>query len=329
MKGGTPCGPILIFLQTARGELLPVCLEMIAAAQRLAAVSGSALYGLSFGEDVTPEALRGLGLRALYRYPDPLAGYFDAELYGYTAEACIRELQPWAVLFGSTPESKALSAWLNTRLGTGITADCTDLSVTSDGFLLQTRPAFMGDLMASILTSDSLPQMATVRQGMFPPPVSVGSKLPVLLMRKAALHTSRLRMLEQTPLEKPESRLAVAELVLAVGGGVKRQEDLHLYAAAADALGAAFGCSRALVERGWMPHEAQIGMSGAVLNAKVLICLGISGSAQFAAGIRRVRRVLVVNTDPSAPIAAIASAFWACDMAEVAEELIHRISEGS
>ena len=320
-------GSIMVYLQAEAGVLLPVCLEMVGAGQLLAAETGRELCGLWIGGGADVSTLRGLGLRRVYLCEGGAFRFFDAELYGHAAEDCAREAKPWAILFGSTPESKAVSAWLNTRLGTGITADCTQLSVTPEGLLLQTRPAFMGDVMASILTPSSLPQMATVRQGMFPPPVRRGEQLPQLLHLTPSPFSPRLRILDRKPLPQQGEGLAESRRVLAVGGGVRQREDLALFAAAAESLGAALGCSRALVERGWMPHEAQIGMSGAVLKAQTLITLGISGSTQFTAGIRRVGCILAVNTDPQAPIFAEAAVGWQCDMYEATESLLRMSKE--
>ena len=214
------------------------------------------------------------------------------------------QLNPDIALIGSTPQGRVLASHAAAMLRTGVTADCTELSLTEEGRLLQCRPAFGGNLMAQILTKTA-PQLAIVRPGALAAPDAAADGCPVWQTVDADCTTSAITV-KQVSAAPASSALADAQAIIAVGRGFRKKEDLDQVRELAALLGASVACSRAVVEMGWLPPEQQIGLSGQSVAPKWLLTLGISGSIQFRSGIRGVKRLIAVNQNPEAPILQIA-----------------------
>ena len=223
---------------------------------------------------------------------------FPAAAYAANAFAALRKMDAVLLLIGATHFGRQLAPYLAVRFETGLSADCTDFCWTAEGRLRQIRPAFDGAALAWVFTESACPRIATVRPGAFNP-----KELPESLMRMA-LRPEKLPGLTfqaRRPLES-SGNISNAKRIIAIGGGIRRREDVAMFERLADRLDAALACSRVLSERGWMPQARQIGLSGHMVRPELLVTFGISGSAQFLAGIRHAPYIIAVNSNPHASI---------------------------
>jgi electron transfer flavoprotein alpha subunit len=311
---------ILVLLQSHSGGIHPISLELAGMARKLAAQGGLKTAGVCItGEfTVTGETqLNGCGLGEIHLYQDERFSPFVPELHAAALVHCVEALRPDILLVGATPEGRSLAPLTAVPLETGVTADCTELSIDADGLLVQTRPAFGGGLMARIITPEARPQIATVRYGVFRNR-ETGNRFPAPRFITAVSFPLPPPRTQTKELTAPAGSEKNIPYVLALGGGVRNQEDISLFKRMSENIGAGLMCSRSLVERGWFPQSRQIGLSGRCIAPRLLITLGISGSVQFMAGIQGAKKICAVNTDPGAPILRIADIPLICDLYQIA-----------
>lgn len=289
----------LIYLQENPGGLHPVCAELAAKAAELADDTAGVLICRELTGELTT-ALQSSGLSRVYLYTFPAVSVFRQEAHRAAVTDCVRRLKPEILLFGATLEGRSLAPMIGAAFMTGVTADCTELSLNSEGQLIQTRPAFGGRIMASILTRTARPQIATVRQGVFKAHSGAAGDCEIIPCQLPG----ELRFKLQTGDDgaAPVLEQGRRPVVVAVGGGLKDKADLALFEQLAQKLDADLMCSRVLVERGFLPQRRQIGLSGNAISAELLLCFGISGSVQFLSGVKGVKRLCAVNEDREAEI---------------------------
>ncbi len=238
--------------------------------------------------------------------------------------SAIRQIGADSVLFPATVRGRFLSAWTAARLETGLTADCTALSVTEDGLLLQTRPAFGGNLTADILCKTRRPQMASVRPGVFPlPSVPVRAAVPqesVRMLRVQPLADYLIRRCF-TPAQEAVS-LQDADVILAGGMGVGSKRGFDKLFTLAHRIGGAVGATRAAVDAGYATYAHQIGQTGVIVRPRLYIGFGLSGAVQHTVGMEGAQTVIAVNPDRHAPIFRHADYGIAGDWEETADILI-------
>ena len=308
-------GLLQVCLQQRGQGLHPISRQILTTARRLASDSGRLCQGVLFASTAAPSLLQELensGLDEVILFLDPVYSQFYPELMGKAI--CSLE-KPDILLFAATPEGRLLSSAVAAYLETGVTADCTALSFTSEGLLLQTRPAFSGSRMADILTVRTTPQIASLRFGME----------TARIRGKTVIRT--VQGLSQVPYpaiwtEQAGIREETEKIVLAIGGGLREKADLALFSALSAKLGAELLCSRALVERGWMDRSRQIGLSGRAVECRLLIACGISGSVQFRAGLQKVDTLCVIDRNPDTALMKLADLPLAADLYEVAQALL-------
>ncbi len=226
---------------------------------------------------------------------------------GFTSVMCavISSKKPAIVLYGATPHGRDFAPRVAARLHLGLTADCTGLEIDAEGQLVQTRPAFGGNIMASIITPFNRPQTSTVRPNVFPVPEKfvdstiVEEIFPVTLNRAAI----RTRVVERRYLDK-ESGVSIedARVIVAGGRGCQKSANLGLLQELAGKLGGVVAGSRAIVEQGWIPHTRQVGQSGTTVGPELYIAAGISGAIQHVVGMSSSKTVIAINKDPEAAI---------------------------
>ena len=251
----------------------------------------------------------------------------DDCLQGSRIAAAIGQLAPEIALFPATVRGRFLSAWAAGKLQTGLTADCTDLSLTDGGLLLQTRPAYGGSLTANILCRHHRPQMASVRPGVFPPPdhpdIRPGAACRFLDIPEAAAKT----VLEARRDIDGGVSLQNARVIVAGGKGVGGREGFDLLFRLADALHGAVGATRSAVDAGWIGYAHQVGQTGQTVRPKLYLAFGISGMVQHIVGMRGAGTVVAVNQDRNAPIFQAADYGIVAPWRETAEYMLQNIHE--
>lgn len=304
-----------VWLQLSDRGLHPISQNVISTARALG--GGFRTQGVLFTEKLTDEGeLQQSGLDEILVVEGPAFGGFCPEAQAQVLKA----LEPSEILlFPATPEGRTLSSMTAALLHTGVTADCTSLSFREDGRLLQVRPAFSGSRMATIVTERN-PQIASLRFSM---PASE-PKGDTMIQR---ISRPDMAPYEMAWVDRVCQNREKKDLILAVGGGIRRQEDLELFSNLAEKLGGELCCSRALVDRGWMPRACQIGLSGRSIDAKTLLTFGISGSVQFQAGLGQVERLIAVDLNPQAPILGLADLPIQGDLYAIGEALLRNLSE--
>ena len=239
----------------------------------------------------------------------------------------IEKTAPDIALFPATIRGRFLSAWAAGKLQTGLTADCTDLSVTEESLLLQTRPAYGGNLTAHILCREKRPQMASVRPGVFPPPdrreIRPGAVCRFLDLPETAAKTAAAG---RRPLEGGVS-LQKAEVIVAGGKGIGGREGFDTLFRLAEALHGAVGATRSAVDAGWIGYAHQIGQTGLTVRPKLYLAFGISGMIQHLVGMRGAETVVAVNQDRNAPIFQAADFGIVAPWRETAEYMLQIIHE--
>ena len=246
---------------------------------------------------------------------------------GDLAAAALSELAPDSVLFPATVRGRFLSGWAAARLGTGLTADCTSLGVTPDGLLLQSRPAFGGNLTADILCRAKRPQMASVRPGVFPMP-ETAKDVPAPPVQRLDVQPLRdyLTRTGFTPAENTVS-LQDAQVIVAGGKGVGSRRGFDKLFRLAALLGGAVGATRSAVDAGYIGYAHQIGQTGVTVRPRLYIVFGASGAIQHTVGMSAARTVIAVNRDRLAPIFRSADYGVAADWEETIDVMISELSE--
>ena len=250
----------------------------------------------------------------------------DCAQGGRIAEA-LRQLAPDAVLFPATIRGRFLSAWVAAKLNTGLTADCTGLSMTPDGLLKQTRTAYGGSLTAEILCKTSRPQIASVRPNVFPMPAKCETENPP---KETRLHIDSVRELMEcvrfTPVDDGVA-LQQARVVVTGGKGLGSKKGFEKLFTLAQLLGGAVGATRGAVDAGWIPYAHQVGQTGITVRPRLYLAFGVSGLVQHIVGMNGSDTVVAVNTDQSAPVFDCADYGVVADWEETADSMIQYLRE--
>ncbi len=320
-------------VEHADGRVLPVSHELLTRGRALADSRGCALTAVAVGPALPEDDLRELidrGADAVLAVEAPELRHFFVEPYAACLGRLIQNRRPEIVLAAATTTGRTLMPYVACQVDAGLTADCTRLDIDpDDGGLLQTRPAIGGNIMATIRTPRHRPQMATVRpHSTRPAEPAPGREGPIeRTTAEPEQLRSRIRRLEFVPSEE-DAGLQDAERVVVVGRGIKRADNTALARELADALGAALGASREVVDRGWLSYPHQVGLSGKTITPKLYVGLGVSGSIQHLAGMQTSETIIAVNSDPDAPIFRVADLGIVGDLFEVVPHLIQRLRLG-
>ena len=335
---------VFVYIEIEEQQIADVSLELLTKGRELANTLGVKLEAVVLGKDV-----KGLAPE-LAKYGADTVWYADDEIFApfrtlpHTAVmvGLIKQEQPQIALFGATPVGRDFAPRVSSALHSGLTADCTELVIGEhkdpksgkeyDSLLYQIRPAFGGNIIATIVNPECRPQMATVREG---------------VMRKEALATSaagELREIEWKPMvsdtdlavriverhiEERKINIKGASVIVAGGYGVGSKEGFQLVHELADVLGGEVGASRAAVDAGFTEHERQIGQTGVTVRPKLYIACGISGQIQHTAGMDGSAMIVSINTDPAAPINKIADYAITGSVEEVIPKMIKYYKQNS
>ncbi|WP_413927157.1 electron transfer flavoprotein subunit alpha/FixB family protein [Clostridioides sp. ES-S-0056-01] len=313
------------------GKINPVTIELIGEGRKLADQLGKELAVVIAGYEVEKEVkeLLHYGVDKAYYINDPLLKDFTTDGYAISIASLIERKKPEVVLVGATSIGRDIAPRIAGKVGTGLTADCTKLEIDlTDNKLLQTRPAFGGNLMATIVCPKNRPQMSTVRPGVMAKAVRTESETGVLEVVTPELTENmiRTRLVEILPQEKKSINLTDARIIVSAGRGLKKAEGFELIKELADKLGAEIGASRAAVDSGWIEHSHQVGQTGTTVRPELYIACGISGAIQHLAGMSDSKYIVAINKDLKAPIFNICDYGIVGDLYEILPEMIESLS---
>ena len=319
---------IWVFAEQREGKLRSVDYELLAKGRELADTLKTELCAICFGHNISEvEQLIAHGADKVYLTDDPALANNQEDLYTTELARLIQEHKPEIVLTGATSLGRSFIPRVAAILKTGLTADCTGLEIdTERRLLLQTRPTFGGNIMATIICEARRPQMATVRPRVFKKNSLDGRKGQIIRVDfdKEGI-TSRTRLLSFVEDITRTVKLEGADIIISGGRGLGKAENFQLLAELAEAIGAALGSSRPPVDEGWIPYPHQVGQTGTTVRPKLYIACGISGSVQHRAGMDQSAKIVAINTDPEAPIFKIADFGIIGDIFEVVPQLIKQL----
>ena len=311
------------------GTLKTVSFELLGEGGRLAKGLGEELAAVLVGNDVAGlvKPLGAYGADKVYLIEHKLLEPYTTDAYTDVLAAVIARHKPSIVLFGATINGRDLAPRVAARLRVGLTADCTGLEIDEKKRLVQIRPAFGGNIMASIV-SHSRPQMATVRPRVMKTPKPDETRNPEVERVEVTLDpvTARTKVLERVrELTKPSEKIEEAQIIVSCGRGIGKQEQLKLAYELAEVLGAAVGGSRPIVDCGWLPHQQQVGQSGKTVSPRLYLAAGISGTIQHRIGMQSSDTIIAINKDPEAPIFNLANLGVIGDLFQIVPKLTEQL----
>jgi len=323
---------IMVFAECRHGKVAPVSYELLGIGRKLADKRGVRLSAVLPGSAVAAYAadLIAAGADTVFLAEHPVLEQFHEDVYARILEQVIREKKPEVVLAGATAIGRSVIPYVATALDAGLTADCTHLDIRDeDGMLLQTRPAFGGNIMATIECPLTRPQMATVRPKVMAPALPDLSRKGEVVRIDVPQHQaqSKIEVLETVVNTTDQVNIQEVETLVAGGRGLDSAKGFELIRELAAELGGAVAASRAAVDSGWIPYPHQVGQTGKTVSPKLYIACGISGAVQHAVGMQSAEIVVAINRDKNAPIFDIATYGVVGDLYEVVPKLIKRLQE--
>jgi len=315
---------VLVFGEQIQRTLSPVVFELIGKGRELADTLGESLACVVLGSDMKDQVneLAKYAADTIYVVDDPKLTQFRDDPYTAVLSQLVEEVKPSIFLIGATSIGRSLAPRVATKLGTGLTADCTSLDIDSDGNLLQTRPAFGGNVMATIICPNHRPQMATVRYKVMKRAEPTSHHTAQILQKSLAPSISDRTSITKVLTNTGELSIAEAEIIVSGGKGLGTPDGFNLLRDLADALGGAVGASRLVVDEGWIPFRHQVGLSGRTVRPRLYLACGISGAVQHLAGMQTSDIIVAINKDPLAPIFKVADYGIVGDLYEIVPEII-------
>ncbi len=322
---------VWVFAEQFDGKIKGVVYELLNKGRELADAVNTELCAVCLGHNVEGvEQLGEYGADKIYLFDDPSLAQFQDDIYTQCMVDLIKERKPRMMITGATALGRAFIPRVAAIIETGLTADCTDLDIDKEnGLLLQTRPTFGGNIMATIVCRTRRPQMSTVRPHVFkkgtPKP---GRNAEIVNMSLNGQPTdSRVRLLEFIEDVTEKIKVEDADIIVSGGRGLGKADNFKIVEELADVIGAAVGASRAVVDEGWIPYSHQVGQTGKTVCPKLYIACGISGAVQHLAGMQTSDMIVAINEDPNAPIFEVATYGIVGDLFEIVPMLTAKIKE--
>jgi len=335
-------GQVWVFAEQHNGKLEDTPIELMSKARQLADILGVKLAALLLGDSVArlAEKLIHYGADKVYLAEHRLLERYQANSYAKVICDMIGKYKPQIVLYGATVTGRDLAPRIASAAKAGLTADCTDLQIGDHkpagnsephkNLLFQIRPAFGGNIIATIINYDRWPQMATVREGVMPMPKPDPSRTGELLREKVELSDEELPLEILDEHKRPKKvDLKAARIIVAGGAGLGSKDNFRLIWDLANCLGAAPAATRAAVDLGFIDQDHQVGQTGTTVRPALYIAVGISGAIQHQAGMSESAKIVAVNNDPDAPIFDIAHYKIVGDLNEIVPKMIKAIKEKS
>lgn len=320
---------VWVFIECFEGIPKSVGLELLGQGRKLAEGLKQQLCAVVIGKEVETaiKAANEYGADKVYVVQGEEYEHYSADGYGHVFLELCKKYKPDTILLGATINGRDLGSKIAVSVHTGLTADCTALSVDEEsGNVVWERPAFGGNLYAQILCSETRPQMGTVRPGAFKKPAAdLGNRADII---REEIHPGNIRtqVLEFVKAVSDGTiPLGEADVIVSGGRGMKNGENFSILKELADLLGGTVGCSRAAVDSGWMPQSRQVGQTGSTVAPKLYIACGISGAVQHVAGMSESGTIVAINKDATAPIFEVADYCLVGDLFEVVPALVKEL----
>jgi caffeyl-CoA reductase-Etf complex subunit CarE len=321
---------IWVYAEQENGKLAGVVFELLSEGRKLAEKSGYTLCALLASADGKPmhQQLFNYGAKKIYNVEEPRLVIYQNDYFAKAVHTLIEQEKPEIVLYGASTIGRSLAPTVAVMGWAGLTADCTELDFdTEREILLQTRPAFGGNIMATIICPDHRPQMATVRSNVFKKEkvgeAESGEVVEVTVDLSGI--PERMKRVESVVEEVNTVDLKAADYIVSGGRGIGKPENFKLVEGLANVLGGAVGASRATVDAGWISHHHQVGQTGKTVCPLVYIACGISGAIQHLAGMQSADLIIAINKDPDAPIFDVADFGLVGDLHDIVPEFTKQI----
>jgi electron transfer flavoprotein alpha subunit len=323
---------VVMEMHAETGAPKKVSFELLSEARKLADRLGQSVTAVCLctaERKEVREDLLNVGCDELLLFEHGLLGEYDTDVYTAVLSGLILQRKPAAVLFPGTENGRDLAPRVSARVRTGLTADCTALDIDDEGRLVQVRPTYGGNVIASIITPESRPQMASVRPNVFQVVHArkPGARLEVTCFSHG-LNKSMFRVKHGGITKKTQAWLDVAEAdILLVGGYGLGRENFNLLRRLAAKLGGAVGATRKAVDEGWAPFEIQIGQTGKTVAPRLYLACGVSGALQHTIGFKNAGKIIAINNDPFAPIFKISDVAILGDAGQVLPRLMEMVDQ--
>lgn len=333
---------IIVFCETDNGKICDVSLELLTKGRELAQKLSCELEALLIGHNVKglAEELYRYGAKTVHLAEDPRLEFFRTLPYAAITISLFKQIKPQIALFGATSVGRDLAPRVSSALHSGLTADCTSLEIGDHqdknkeyrNLLYQIRPAFGGNIIATIVNPECRPQMATVREGVMKKealPASVQGQISAIDVNNILMDSDFVVSIIERHIEEKKIDIKGAQIIVAGGFGVGSKENFQLLFDLAKVLGGEVGASRAAVDAGFVEGARQIGQTGVTVRPKLFISCGISGQIQHTAGMDQSSMIISINSDPHAPIHKIADYAIVGDLNEVLPKIIKSYKKNS
>lgn len=335
---------IIVYCETNGNSVAEVSLELVTKARSLANQLKVQVEGILIGHDLKnlEKTLFDHGASIVHKAEDARLEFYQTLPHAAIVCEIIGKEEPQIGLFGATPVGRDLAPRVASTLKSGLTADCTSLEIGEhyekktdtkyENLLYQIRPAFGGNIVATIINPDTRPQLATVREGVMKREVldaPVKGKVKTWKVDEIVKKDDFIVEIIDRHVEDKKVNIKGAQIIVAGGYGVGSKENFNILYQLAEVLGGEVGGTRAAVDAGYIEHDRQIGQTGTTVRPKLYIACGISGQIQHRAGMMESSMIISINTDPTAPINSIADYVITGDFAEVVPKLIHYYKKNS
>ncbi|MED1469747.1 electron transfer flavoprotein subunit alpha/FixB family protein [Bacillus salipaludis] len=323
---------VWVFIEQNDGKIEGVSLELLGAGRKLADKLQVPLGGFLLGQDIKSLANKVIeyGADEIYIIDHPVLKDYRTESYMKGVDMLAEKYKPEIILYGATPNGKDLASAVATDLNTGLTADTTMLDIDLDNRLLEaSRPAFGGNIMATILCKKHRPQMATVRPKVMKALEPVAGRIGKVIEEQITLKEEdmRTKVLQIVNDVTKKVNLADAHVIVCGGKGMGDEKNFQLIHEFAETIGASVGGTRDVVEAGWLPHYLQIGQTGETVTPKIFFAVAVSGAIQHVVGMKNSDTIIAINKDPKAPIFDVATYGIVGDAMEILPKLIEQFKQ--
>lgn len=320
---------VWVYAEWREGEIHKVSHELLSTGRMLADRRGVELCAVLLGSGLNngvAEELISYGADTVYVVDRPELAHFTDEIYSKALVELVKTKKPEMLLAGATSIGRSFVPRVAASLRTGLTADCTELDISDEGLLLQTRPAFGGNIMATIVCPNRRPQMATVRPKVMKPVKKDGHQGRIEAVELPdECFKARVEVLEVIPEKDQTAKLTEADVIISGGRGLRKGDNFSLLHELAELTNGAVGASRGAVEEGWIPPSHQVGQTGRTVAPTLYMAVGIAGAIQHLVGMQGSQVIVAVNKDPHAPIFDVATYGVVADLFEFIPEFVKRI----